>query len=340
MGANSETYVYVGLGSELGREGYGLYRRAAEEDAWELATRGLPQNPEIRTITIAPDNPAVLYASAQDRAYRSDDRGDHWERLDLPGEPVTIWSLTFHPHNPQVIYAGGEEAKLFRSQDGGKSWDLVPVRVTFPSVTMTPRPLPKRIIGLAVDPNRPEEMYAAVEVGGLLRSRDGGQSWEGISEGHYQNDDPVDMHGVLVSSTPSRRISVISRVGMFRSDDGGDHWSWGNVERLGSRGTYCRVIREAPDDPSTIYIGAGPEFRGQPGALFRSHDLGETWQKVDTGITAQTTIFGFSINPRSPSHMYCGTRGGQVLGSHDGGETWHDFSLPDGAQEINALVCG
>ncbi len=340
MTANSESFVYVGLGSEGGREGHGLYRRAVGGDAWQLATRGLPQQPEIRIITMAPDNPSVLYAGAQDGAYRSDDRGDHWERLDLPGEPVTIWSLTFHPHNPQVMYAGGEDTKLFLSRDGGRGWDLMPIDATFPSVTMTPRPLPKRILSFAVDPSQPEEMYAAIEVGGLLRSRDSGTTWEGVSEGHYRNDDPVDLHSVLVSSAHPRHISIISRVGMFRSADGGDHWSWGGIERLGPRGTYCRVIREAPGDPSTIYVGTGPEFRGDLGVLFRSRDYGETWQKVEMGVIPASTIFGFAINPRNADQMYCSTRHGQVLGSHDGGESWQDYSLPDEAQEVNALAIG
>jgi photosystem II stability/assembly factor-like uncharacterized protein len=238
------------------------------------------------------------------------------------------------------MYAGGEETKLFCSEDGGESWDLIPITVTFPSVTTTPRMLPKRILSLALDPSRPEEMYAAIEVGGLIRSRDGGESWEGVSEGHYLNDDPVDMHGVLVSSAHPRHISAIARAGLFRSADGGDHWSWGGIERLGSKGTYCRVIREAPGDPSTIYVGAGPEFRGKPGALYRSRDFGGTWQKVEMGTTPESTLFGFTINARDPDQMYCATRHGQVLGSHDGGQTWQDFSLPQGIQEVNALACG
>ncbi len=338
MTSCDNSFVYVGLGSEGGREGYGLYRRAVEGGSWELAVNGLPERPEIRVIATTPGNPAQIYAGAQDGLYRSDDRGGRWERMPLPGEPVTIWSVTFHPNDPQVIYAGGEDTKLFLSKDGGDSWDITPVEATFPSVTTTPQPLPKRVIGLAVDANRPDEIYAAIEVGGLLRSRDGGETWEGVSEGHYQNDDPVDLHGVLVSSDHPRRVSIISRVGLFRSADGGDHWSWGRVQRLGPKGSYCRVIREAPGDPSVLYVGGGPEFRGDPGALFRSRDYGETWQMVDVGVSLSSTIFGFAINRGNPSQMYCATRHGQVLGSHDGGESWQDFSLPEGAQEVNALA--
>ena len=340
MSVGSESFVYAGLGTEGGREGHGFYRRALSENTWHLTTTGLPQDPEVRTIAIAPDDPSVLYTGVQDGAYRSADRGNHWEKLDLPDDPGTIWSVAFHPHDPQIIYVGGEDTKLFRTNDAGTTWDRVPIDVTFPSVTMTPRVLPKRILSIAIDPNRPDDIYAAVEVGGLIRSRDGGLTWEGSSEGHYQNDDPVDLHGVLVSSAHPRHVFIISRIGMFRSIDGGDHWSWGKVERLGPNGTYCRVIREAPKDPDTIYLGTGPDFRGDMGALFRSHDYGETWQKVEMGVIPESTLFGFVINQRNQDQMYCATRHGQVLGSQDGGVTWDDYSLPNEASEVNALACG
>ena len=340
MSPINQSYVYVGLGSEGGREGNGLYRRTVGNGAWELTIHGLPQDSDVRVIAIDPTNPAVLYAGVQDGAYRSDDRGDHWERLGLPGDPVMIWSFAFHPQTPQVLYAGGEETSLFRSEDGGKHWELMPINVTYPSVTMTPRELPKRILSLAVDPNRPGEMYAAVEVGGLIRSRDSGATWEGTSDGHYQNDDPVDLHGVLVSSANPRHISIISRIGLYRSDDGGDHWAWGNVERLGPMGTYCRVLRESPNDPSSLYLATGPEFRGDLGVLFHSSNGGESWEKMKLGVVPDSTLFGLAINPRDSSQMYCATRHGQVLGSVDEGATWADYSLPDEVSEVNALVCG
>ncbi len=336
----TNTIVYVGLGSEGGPEGHGLYRRSLEGGNWELSVDGLPANPEIRVIVISPNDSGVIYTGAQDGLYRSDDRGDSWAKMALPGEPVPIWSVAFHPQDPRIVYAGGEEAKLYVSEDDGQSWELMPINATYPSVTTTPAMLPKRIIGISLDPHSPEEMYAAVEVGGLLKSTDGGSTWESVSEGHYQNDDPVDMHSVLVSSHRPRHISTISRIGLSRSDDGGDHWSPGRIQMLSQRGTYCRVIREDPQDPNTLYVGAGPEFRGKPGALFRSRDGGDSWNQVNMGLTLNCTLFGFAINPTDSSQMYAATREGQVVGSHDGGKTWQDCSLPEGVSEVNALAIG
>lgn len=336
----TNTFVYVGLGSEGGAEGYGLYRRSIDGDTWELKSDGLPADPEIRCIAIAPNDPSIIYTGAQDGLYRSNDRGESWEKVDLPGATVPIWSAEFHPNDPEVVYAGGEDAKLCVSKDGGNSWKLLPVNATFPSVTTTPQMMPKRVIGISVDPHSPDEIYAAVEVGGLIKSSDGGATWESVSEGHYQNDDPVDMHSVLVSSHRPRHVSTISRIGLSRSADGGKHWSPGRIQMLSQGGTYCRVIREHPTDPNTLYVGAGPEFRGTPGALFRSRDGGDNWNQVNLGLKLNCTLFGFAINRDEPSQMYAATRNGQVVGSHDGGKTWEDYSLPEGKSEVNALAIG
>ncbi|MQF69518.1 hypothetical protein FIM12_04200 [SAR202 cluster bacterium AD-804-J14_MRT_500m] len=341
MADNSSAFIYVGLGSEgKGPNGHGLYRRSVNDGPWEQMANGLPEIAMIRTITIDPEDPATIYVGTQNGAYISYDRGDSWKQLDLPGESVPIWSVNFHPTNPKIIFAGGEDARLWRSKDSGKSWNIIRIDVIYPSVTTSPKLKSKRILDVAVDSNLPNEIYASIEVGGVIRSRDNGDTWEGISEGYYHNDDPVDCHGVLVSSAHPRHVSVISRAGLYRSEDGGDHWSWGNIKRIGTSGTYSRVIREVPGDPSTLYLGTGPQFRGDHGELLRSHDYGSSWELVDMGIVPNCTLFGVSINPRDPSQIYCATRHAQVLGSHDGGDTWHDCSLPDDLSEVNSLAVG
>jgi photosystem II stability/assembly factor-like uncharacterized protein len=95
-----------------------------------------------------------------------------------------VWSLLFHPHDPDLLFAGYEPYGIYRGEKGGEQWRRLPMSsIAFPDVTMRPRELPKRVIGMAIDPTAPAEMYAAVEVGGLLRSLDGGESWQGVSEG-------------------------------------------------------------------------------------------------------------------------------------------------------------
>ena len=88
-----------------------------------------------------------------------------------------------------------------------------------------------------------DELYASLEVGGLLRSLDGGEHWQNLSHGQYLTDDTVDMHGVLASRLSPGTVTAICRVGMFRSTDRGDHWQRVPIEPLNDHGTtYCRCL--------------------------------------------------------------------------------------------------
>ena len=200
------THIYVGLAGEGENiaEG-GLLRRAEGEDDWHTITNGLPSEPQVRALLVHPDNPAVVYAGTQSGVYRSDDRGDHWEALESPREGMDVWSLAFHPSNPDIIYAGYEPCSISRSEDAGQSWKRMNTdRVAYPNVTTYMPPLAKRVIGIAADPSDPSDMYASIEVGGLLASRDGGESWDSITDGLYTENHTVDLHGVQVSSSGAR----------------------------------------------------------------------------------------------------------------------------------------
>ena len=169
------THIYVGLAGEGDNiaEG-GLLRRAEGDDDWQAIANGLPTNPQVRALLVHPDNPAVIYAGTQLGVYRSDDRGDHWEALESPRDGMDVWSLAFHPSDPDTIYAGYEPCAIYRSENAGESWSKMNTdRVAYPNVTTYMPPLAKRVIGIAADPSDPSDMYASIEVGGLLASRDG-----------------------------------------------------------------------------------------------------------------------------------------------------------------------
>ena len=333
-------HVYIGMAGEGGVAGHGLYRMEAQGGEWTQLDGGLPPDPGVRALGLHPDDPRVVFAGTNKGVYRSEDQGDHWERLDLPQKEEAVWSILFHPQNSRVMFAGYETPEIFRTDDGGETWRPLKVDVEFPRVTMAPKALPKRIIGMSADPGYPDEMYAAIEVGGLIRSLDGGASWEGVTEGLYVNDDPLDVHGVLASSAEPHTVLVITRIGMFHSPDRGTSWQPVDLEKLSARGTYCRSLREAPDDPSTLYLAAGATFRSEVGALYRSGDVGRTWQKVELGFSPKSTLFGVAINGAEPSQMYCCTSDGEVFGSRDKGASWSAHPLPSAAQEVRAIVCG
>ena len=194
---------------------------------------------------------------------------------------------------------------------------------------------------LATSTANPDELFGAIEVGGIIRSLDGGENWENLSHGQYLNDDAVDMHGILVSSLKPGNVFSIARAGLFHSSDHGDHWLRVGIEPLNEKGqTYCRSIREVPGDPKTIWVSGGPNFRSDSGAMFRSQDGGINWERVDLGVEPRSTLFGISFDQRHPSTMYCASMDGEVFGSHDGGDTWASHPLPQGSTQIYALACG
>ena len=177
-------------------------------------------------------------------------------------------------------------------------------------------------------------------MGGIIRSLDGGEHWENMSHGQYVNDDTVDMHGVLVARWRSGTVLAIGRAGLFRSTDQGAHWASARLEPLNPKGhTYCRDIREVPGDPKTIWVAAGANFQSDVGVLFRSTDGGVSWTRVDMGVKPRSTMFALAFAEQQPRRMYCATTGGEVFASEDGGQSWAERPLPEGATQVYAMAC-
>jgi len=344
MTTTHASHVYVGLAGETapGRPmKSGLYRMTGDDSRWEKLTRGLPEAPAIRALTPHPEDADVVYAGTQAGVYRSADHGERWERLDIPDHGLPVWSIAFDPRDSKVMYAGYENCEIHRSDDGGERWRRLPVTVRFPEVTVAPGSNPaKRVLKLAVDPANSDALYGAIEVGGVIRSLDGGEHWENLSHGQYVNDDTVDMHGVLVGRWRPGHVFAIGRAGLFCSPDRGEHWASARLEPLNPKGqTYCRDIREVPGDPRTIWVAAGANFQSDLGALFRSKDGGATWSRADTGIKPRSTMFALAFEPGRPKHMYAAASGGEVFASSDGGDTWAEHPLPEGATQVYAMAC-
>ena len=237
-----QTFVYAGLAGEGEYIGAGgLYRYAAHNGEWQSLTNGLPEHPQVRALLMHPQNSAILYAGTHKGPYRSDDRGEHWTALEAPPQGTDVWSLAFHPHDANIIYAGYEPCAIYRSEDGGEHWKRMNTeKVRFPHITSYMPPLGKRVIGIAADPSDPHDMYAAIEVGGLLASRDEGESWESITDGLYVRNNTVDLHGV-------------------------------QVEPCGPRhGVHHHPGSHVPESPSRAALGACADRRDVPGRVILS----------------------------------------------------------------------
>ena len=347
---NDTSYVYVGAARAGSGTRGGVFRRPAAGGAWEELSGGLPGGAEVQAITIHPTDSNILYAGTHHGLYRSRDRGDHWEQLPFP-EDEQVWSILIHPKDPQILYTGTSPVGVYRSNDGGDSWRKLATPNLPERVKMA---FPCRVMRLAADPSDPDELYATLEVGGVMRSLDGGESWEDCSrdlielanhphlKSKIQSDTEIegmmDGHALCVSGAQPGTVFLAVRMGLFRSADRGASWADLEVGRF-SPLTYSRDIRVSPQDPRVLYACLSPAAQSQDGSLYRSDNLGETWSRLDHDVKAEATMMAVALHPKDPDQIHCVSRNGQVFTTCDGGNHWQEDRLPEGVGGIYAVAC-
>jgi photosystem II stability/assembly factor-like uncharacterized protein len=353
--ATKQSYVYAGAAhwTSAGdkKNPGGLFRMTVGENRWEALTQGMPEAPEVRAIAIHPQNSQIIYAGTNSGPYRSTDGGDHWERLDFPDPAMVVWSIEFDPSNPQTMYLGTAPAFVYRSDNGGDSWKRLANARQPERVQMG---FDSRLIRLAVDPSNPNEVYAGVEVGGVMRSLDGGETWSDCSQGlldlaelpHLKSkigsdteiEGMMDTHALVVSKAQPGTVFLAVRMGLFRGAHQGREWEDIQIGRF-SPLTYARDIQVSPQDPRVMYACLSPAARSRDGSLYRSDDIGQTWKRLDHGVKANSTMMSVALHHTDPQQIYCNSRGGQVFGTQDGGASWHEYPLPSSIQDVYAVAC-
>ena len=350
--ASATSHVYVGAARASSATRGGIFRKTVGEERWTQLTTGLPEVTQVQAIVVHPTNPDVVYLGTRSGPYRSSDRGLRWERLDFP-EGVEVWSILVHPSNPRILYAGTSPVGVYRSDDGGDSWRRLPNAVQPERVKM--KSFVCRVMRLVADPARPEELYAALEVGGVMRSLDGGETWDDCSsdllklaelpqlKSKIDSDTDIegmlDGHAVCVTGAKPGTVFLAVRMGLFESGDRGSSWRSMEIGRF-SPLTYGRDILVSPANPRHLYACLSPAARSKDGSLYRSQDLGESWTRFDHGVKAESTMMAVALHRRDPEQVYCVSRSGQVFGTQDGGRTWAEERLPDGVQDLYAVACG
>jgi photosystem II stability/assembly factor-like uncharacterized protein len=347
-------YVYAGaapwIAASAGAATGGLFRLDTDRGTWERLMSGLPDAVEARTIVIAPKSPDTVYVGTQSGPYRSSDAGNTWQKLALPGKETLVWSILLDAEDPRMIYVGTQGTTMYRSRDGGESWtELMPPEPT----GMVRMSFPCRVIRLAQDAGDPRRLYAGLEVGGVLASRDGGDSWLGCNEGlleftkeprlrsrivsDTETEGMMDSHALAASAAKPGTVFLANRMGLFRSADGGASWQEMGIGRF-SPLTYARDVKVSSHDPRTMYAALSVAAVSDEGSLYRSRDLGETWQRFDHDVAMKSTLMIIAESPRDPNRVYCATRKGQVFGTEDGGKSWRDYQLPDGVEGVYGLA--
>lgn len=327
--AASRPYIYVG-----GEKG-GLVRKQEGDSSWEALANGLPSDLVVVQVAVNPSRPDLVLVGSRKGAYISYDQGDSWSEVGLPESGLEIWSFAFHPTQPDTIYVGTAPAHIYRSRDAGATWDTLPIVVD--PAAVCDLGFPTRIIAMVVNPANPTEMYAGMEVGGMIRSLNGGDSWESINNGMLGDEDRVDIHGVAMSSLEPETPYMITRLGPWRGHDRGNRWEFIDLKPF-SPITHTRDFKLDPHAPGTLYAGVGASVYGEDGALLRSSDMGKTWERADKGVKPNSTVRCVSLSGSRPSTIFCCTRYGQVFGSGDGGATWQEHQLPEGVTELRAVA--
>lgn len=309
----AKTSVFVGTVGE------GVWR---SEDAGETFARrsaGMFMESDVRALAVHPQNPAALYAGTNAGLYRTGDGGENWQRLAGPFDPgqgwpggVIIWSLLVHPQQPETLFVGTCPPALYRSQDGGASWQKLDAELP-----ECPPLIHSRVTCLLADPNDADTIWAGVEIGGVWRSRDGGNHWEALSEGLSSQD----IHGLAILPGSPRRLLASTNNDLNLSTDEGATWQPQNVKAVFPH-AYCRGIQAKADDPNTLFLGNGDGPPGSTGVLQISRDGGLTWERANLPATPNSTIWTFATNAAAPALIFAASVSGDLYRSDDGGNTW------------------
>ena len=286
--------VWVGGGENAWRgnvsSGDGVYKSTDAGATWQFM--GLPESRHIGRIRIHPKNPDVVYVavmghvsgSNEERGvYRTKDGGGSWERVLFTNEHAGAFELCMAADDPDVLYAttwrgirtphslesGGEGSGLWKSTDGGDSWEPLHERPGMPEGTLG-------ICGIAVASSDSEIVYAQIEneKGGLFRSDDAGATWELINDDRNLRQRAWYYSRVYVDPTDPETVYGLN-VGFHRSTDGGESFSRVRVPHGDNHDLWID-----PKDPQRM-------IEANDGGACVTTDGGKTWSPIDNQPTSQ-----------------------------------------------------
>jgi len=254
-----------------------------------------------------------------------------------PWEFKRVWHLEPSFDDPDTVYAGVEDAALFRSTDGGVTWHELPgLRGHGTGAKWQPGAGGMCLHTIILDPAKRERIYIAISAAGAFRTDDGGTTWKPINQGLHSEyiPDPTAevghcVHHVAMHPSNSNVLFMQKHWDVMRSDDAGDTWH----EVSGNLPTdFGFVIDVHAHEPETIYvvpIKSDSEHYPPEGKLrvYRSRTGGNEWEALTKGLPQENCYVNvlrdaMAVDSLDSCGVYFGTTGGQVYGSADAGDTW------------------
>lgn len=306
-------------------------------------------------------NPDRIYASQSNGWFgqtmqRSDDGGHTWETVSneftYDGVPGThmwydgtqhpwqfarVWHLEPSLSDPDTVYAGVEDAALFRSQDGGQSWQELSALREAKGHLWQPGAGGMCLHTIILDPNDPNRIVIAISAAGAFRTDDGGETWKPVNKGlhsPYELPDPdADVghcvHNLAMHPSRPNVLFMQKHWDVMRSDDAGESWH----EISGNLPTdFGFPIAVHAHEPETVYvvpIKSDSEHFPPEGKLrvYRSRAGGHEWEPLTNGLPQKDCYVNvlrdaMAVDSLDSCGVYFGTTGGQVYGSADSGDTW------------------
>ena len=302
----------------VGTVGQGVMRSTDGGETWRRVgiDQGIHSDALVRALTNDSRRPEIVYAGTDRGLLRSQDAGETWQLVDSPLSSYCVWALAIDPVDAEIMLAGTgtpTPATIFRSTDGGKSWEQRPVEVaeTCPAVGIP------RVTGIAIDPENPLSIWVGLEVDGVRRSTDGGDSWVTINGGIPN----PDVHNVAVASGPPKTVVVVVNNDVYTSTDDGATWKSIGIREV-FPWTYPRGIMVQPGNTNVIFLTIGDTTPGRTGTVMRSKDTGRTWESLSLPVEPNTAMWVVNAQPSDPDVVFAGSRYGYLYRSDDGGDSW------------------
>ncbi len=254
-----------------------------------------------------------------------------------PWEFKRVWHLEPSPTDPDTVYAGVEDAALFRSTDGGKSWrEVAGLRGHGSGSHWQPGAGGLCLHTVVLDPSDPGRIFVAISAAGAFRTDDGGTTWRPINRGlrsEYIPDPTAEIghcvHRIAMHPARPNVLFMQKHWDVMRSDDAGDNWREVSGNLPTDFGFPIEVHAHEPDTVYVVPIKSDSEHYPPEGKLrvYRSRSGGNEWEALTKGLPQRDCYVNvlrdaMAVDSLVPCGVYFGTTGGQVYASADAGDHW------------------